>query len=200
MTRNLITSLRALALMAGLALAGTAGAVAQSTATDSAEFVREFPMALVYQGIGLYQAGNYEGAITAWEEYVSRMHEPADTVGLGDLIRDAWIRQYPLSLVYDGYARYVANDIAGAVGSLERYIELAPAGEDTVQVREMIGRLLVPDETLARVNEQVSWFIKHELPGIMDALDGTVGLASARKGSHGSTLLMSRSKQRTGTK
>jgi hypothetical protein len=175
---------QALMVILGLTLSMT-GAAAQSPSSDSAEFVRQYPMALVYQGIGLYEARDYEGAIKAWEEYVGRTENPADTTGLGDLIRDAWIRQYPLSLVYEGYGRYLANDVVGAVASWERYIELAPAGEDTVAVRQMIARILIPDEVMAHVGKQVSWFVEHEVPEIMNALNGTSNLAGGTAGKPG---------------
>ena len=182
MLRTIKKGIRVLAVLA-LILATAGGAVFAQTGAnrtaDSAALVNEFPMALVYHGVTLFANQDYEGAINAWEQYLKRNEPGADTVRVQELIREAWIRQYPLSLVYDGYARYVSNDLAGAIDAWERYIDLAPAGEDTAAVRSMIVNVLVPEQDLAKLSVHVTWFVNHDLQEINDVLSSSAVFASA---------------------
>ena len=145
---------------------------------DSA-FFREFPLALVYRGVALYAAKDYEGAIAAWQGYLARAGNDSDSAGVNELIRDAWVHAYPLSLVYDSYARHEAGDIVGAIASLERYIEMAPPGEDTAAVRQMIVKVLIPEQEMAKISVDVSWFVDHELRQIVEDLNPPATFATS---------------------
>ncbi|MBI4499913.1 MAG: hypothetical protein HY700_02010 [Gemmatimonadetes bacterium] len=179
--------IRMVALIGALALAGGVGnalaqdatartlraAFAQSAPAaeiDSATFIRTYPLALVYRGLAQFAAKDYQGAIESWQEYLARAGGDVDTASVNDLIREAWIREYPLSLVYEGIGRYVGKDVAGAVTAWSRYIELAPDG-DTTAVRSLINDALVPRADLASIEISVARFLKDELPQIIAALD-----------------------------
>jgi hypothetical protein len=154
MRRTIGGTARAL-VVAGLfllmCLVSPVSAQSGSSVEDSA-FFKEFPLALVYRGVALYAAKDYEGALNAWQGYLARAGNDADSAGVSELIRDAWVHAYPLSLVYDSHARHEAGDIVGAIASLERYIELAPAGEDTAAVRQVIVKVLIPEQEMAKIS------------------------------------------------
>jgi tetratricopeptide (TPR) repeat protein len=130
-------------------------AAAQSGSSEETTFFKEYPLALVYRGVALYAGKDYEGAIAAWQGYLAASNE-SDSAGVNELIREAWVHAYPLSLVYDSYARHEAGDIVGAIVSLERYIELASAGEDTAAVRQTIVKVLIPEQEMAKISVGVT--------------------------------------------
>ena len=51
---------------------------------------------------------------------------------------DAFVREFPDALIYRGVNLYHDRDYRGAAAAWTRYIAVAPAGSDTVSVREMI--------------------------------------------------------------
>ncbi len=154
MLRTLQYTMRALVLAGLLVLtSGVARALAQSgmpAESDSAKFVAEFPLALVYQGIARFGADDYDGAIAAWQGYLDRAGKDADTASINLMMHEAWVREYPLALVYEGLARYHADDVAGAVASWERYIKVRLAqGPDAAEVKRLIEGVLVPEDEMA---------------------------------------------------
>jgi hypothetical protein len=124
-------------------------------ASQDSAFFGEFPLAWVYRGVALYTAKDYEGAIKAWQNYLPHAANGRDSTGVDELIRDAWMHAYPMSLVYDGYARYLDKDFAGAIAALELYIQLAPAGTDTVAIRQVIVQRLVPAQEMEKVSTEI---------------------------------------------
>jgi hypothetical protein len=153
MRRTISHALRAMFVATLFSLGGLvsrASAQAPSAGEDST-FFRTYPMAWVYRGVALYTAKDYERAISAWHTYLPRALNQADSAGADALIRDAWVHLYPMALYYDGYARYVNYDIGGAINSLEQYIELAPAGTDTASIRQVIVKVLIPEQDLAKL-------------------------------------------------
>jgi len=116
---------------------------------DSATFVKQFPVALVYEGIARFNLKDYDRAIAAFDQYLKTGDTNADTASVKAMIHEAWIHQFPLALIYEGYGRYLSKDVAGAVTAWNRYIELQPKG-DSVWVRDLIaGALESQKEELA---------------------------------------------------
>ena len=103
--------------------------------------MKQFPVALVYEGIAQFNAKDYDSAVAAFDQYLKSGDTNADTASVKAMIHEAWIHEYPLALIYEGYGRYLQNDIAAAVTALNRYIELEPKG-DTTWVRGMIKEVL----------------------------------------------------------
>src|SRR6185436_16942684 len=99
---------------------------------DSA-FVRENPLALVYRGIARFAGNDYQGAADEWQRYLVIAGPGADTASVNKLIHEALTRQFPGLLVYEALAQAKGGDADAAVRSLERYQELAGAGEDTAK-------------------------------------------------------------------
>ena len=154
MLRTLQYTMRALVLSGLLVLtSGAAEALAQSSMpaeSDSAKFVNEFPVALVYQGIARFGAEDYDGAIAAWQGYLDRVGKDADTASINSMMHEAWVREYPLALVYEGLARYNAGDVTSAVASWDRYIKIRLAqGPDASEVKRLIERSLAPEDEMA---------------------------------------------------
>jgi tetratricopeptide (TPR) repeat protein len=155
-------------VLAGLLIlgSGATSASAQNGSVhheDTLAFITEFPMVLVYRGLALYDAEDFDGAINAWQRYLDLAGKGADSAGVTALIREAWIREYPMSLLYEGYALYAAKDIPGAVASWTRYIELAPEGEDTTAIRQMIVQARVPEEDVAKAElKRKPWYLKQK--------------------------------------
>src|SRR5262245_59660060 len=124
----------ALALAGTVALSGGAGAQSiggskGSAELDSAAFVKQFPLALAYEGVARYYARDYAGAVEALEQYLATGDTNADSVSVRGMIQEAWIHQYPMALIYEGLGRYMANDAGGAIASWTRYLELDPDGD-----------------------------------------------------------------------
>jgi hypothetical protein len=180
MLRTTKHTMRALALSGLLVLtSGVTKVSAQGGASaqpDSAAIVSEFPLALVYRGIALFVSNDYEGAINAFQGYLDRAEKDADTASVNAMLREAWIHQYPLSLVYEGYARYLTDDVPGAITSWQRYIELAST-PDTADVRLLIARVLVPADELAKVEISMRSYLDHEFRDITRALSVRTDLA-----------------------
>jgi hypothetical protein len=173
-------TMRALALSGLLVLtSGWAKVSAQSGASvesDSAAVVAEFPLVLVYNGWMRFILGDYERAITVWQEYLDRREKDADTASVNAMMNEAWIRLHPLWLVYDGFYKQQANDIAGALASWERYIEIAGT-PDTADVRRLIARTLVPEDELAKLEISVRSYLDHEFREVTRALSVRTDLA-----------------------
>jgi len=60
-------------------------------AHDSEEeaFIREFPDALIYRGVGLYHSGDFRGATVAWKRYIRIAPPGSDTTSVREMIREA---------------------------------------------------------------------------------------------------------------
>ena len=180
MLRTSKHTMRALALSGLLALTGGLTQVSAQTGAseqpDSAAIVSEFPLALVYRGIGLYEAKDYQAAIDAFQGYLDRAGKDADTASVNQLLREAWIHEYPLSLVYEGHAFYAVHDVARAINSWRRYIEIATT-PDTADVRKLIDQTLIPEDVMAKLEISVRSYMDHEFREITRALSVRTDLA-----------------------
>lgn len=74
-----------------LLLAGFAGGtqIYGRRLSNEETFIREFPDALIYQGVGLYRQGDFRGAAEAWEQYLKIAPKGADTVSVREMIDEA---------------------------------------------------------------------------------------------------------------
>jgi len=52
-------------------------------------FIREFPDALIYRGVGLYHSGDFYGATLAWMRYIRIAPAGSDTASVREMIREA---------------------------------------------------------------------------------------------------------------
>ena len=79
-------------VVAGIVIfAGFAGAtqIFGHRLTEEEVFIREFPDALIYKGVGAFRLGDYRGAVEAWEQYVKLAPRGADTTSVRELIAEA---------------------------------------------------------------------------------------------------------------
>lgn len=136
------TRLAVLTVAAALVAVATPAAAQKHAkqALDSAALVKRFPEALVYEGIGRARQNDYTGAIEVWERFVSTAENPADTAAVNPLIREAYLRAYPLARVYQGIAFYVAKDFGKAIASWESYLEYGAAERDRAEVGKLIAQ------------------------------------------------------------
>ena len=82
---------RRLVMFATTSSALTAIVLSVSAAHDSEEdaFIREFPDALIYRGVGLYHSGDFRGATGAWKRYLRVAPRGSDTASVREMIREA---------------------------------------------------------------------------------------------------------------
>ena len=129
---------------------------------DSIAFVREFPLAFVYEGVARFRTQDFQGAINRWEEYLRHAGKDADTASINWMIHEAVIQAYPEALVYEGLARINGGDHDGAIRAWERFQELAPAGSDTATVAQMTERVFFEAYPMARLYQGVQFYLAHQ--------------------------------------
>ena len=56
------------------------------------EFIQQYPDALIYEGLALYDRKDYRGAILAWERYLRLSPNGTDWVSVPELIKQARAR------------------------------------------------------------------------------------------------------------
>ena len=158
------------------------GLTAQSRsdrAADSVTFVNEFPLALVYEGVARFTTGDFQGAIDVWEGYLARRERGADTMSVREMIHEAFVRQNPMALVYEGLSRHEAGDMTGAIGAWERFIELAPPGSDTVSVRELTRDVFVREYPMALLYWGTQLYVARNFEGAIAAWERYLPRASS---------------------
>src|SRR6266513_1132677 len=53
------------------------------------EFIQQYPDALIYEGLALYDRKDYRGAVAAWERYLKLAPKGTDWVSVPELIQQA---------------------------------------------------------------------------------------------------------------
>lgn len=148
---------------------------------DSIAFVREFPLALVYEGIARFRSNDFQGAIDVWEEYLQRAGKGADTASVNWMVHEALIHAYPAALVYEGLALAKGGDPDGAIRAWERYQDLGIDGSDTASVRKMTEQLFFETYPLARFYQGVLFYLSYEYERAAEAWELYLANGASRK-------------------
>lgn len=175
-----------LAMSGLIALTGVATPAAaqnggKKQALDSAALVNQFPEALVYEGIARVWQKDYAGAIEAWEQYLAKAGNDADTSTIHKLIREAFVLAYPEALLYEGVALVKGGDTLGAIRAWERLQDLAPDGTDTSVVRQLTEGVFFQAYPMARLYQGIAYYLGNDYRRAITAWETYLALGATEK-------------------
>ena len=76
----------------------------------------------------------------AWECYLSLAPAGSDTASVRQMMETVFFQQYPMALLYRGVMLFVNREYDQAIGSWERYLQVASTENERAQARSLIAR------------------------------------------------------------
>jgi len=149
-----LAGLTMIAVPAAAQSSGTNGSHDRRAEESDSVFLEAFPDALIHRGAALFQAGDFAGAQAAWEEYMERVPKSSDAAHVRLLIEEAFVRQYPAALAYQGIYLFHGAFIAEALEAWERYLELAEPDADAGALGRVIAEVRGFQDRAQRVRPQ----------------------------------------------